>query len=194
MDDLRYPVGKHEAPKQVTIADRARWLDEVEQAPAKMRAAVAGLDDRQLDTPYRPGGWTARQVVHHVPDSHMNAYVRFRLALTEDAPTIKPYGEALWAELPDARTAPIDLSLSLLEAIHRRWVLLLRGLDDAQWKRPYLLIPSTATRRSTPPWPCTRGTAATTWGMSPACVSAPAWKPANVFTRSSSSGLRDGGH
>lgn len=137
MDDLRYPVGKHEAPRQVTPADRARWLDEVEQAPAKMRAAVAGLDDRLLDTPYRPGGWTARQVVHHVPDSHMNAYVRFRLALTEDAPTIKGYEEALWAELPDARTAPPDLSLALLEAIHHRWVRLLRSLDDAQWKRPY---------------------------------------------------------
>jgi hypothetical protein len=137
MDDLRYPIGRHQRPAAVTAADRTRWLEEVEAAPEKIRAAVSGLDDRQLDTPYRPGGWTLRQVVHHVPDSHMNAYVRFRLALTEDAPTIKGYEEALWAELPDARTAPPELSLAILDALHRRWVLLLRGLDEAQWKRPY---------------------------------------------------------
>jgi hypothetical protein len=106
-------------------------------APAALRAAVAGLSDAQLDTPYRPGGWTVRQVVHHVPDSHLNAYVRIRLALTEDTPTIKPYEEARWAELPDARTLPIEVSLALLEGLHARWVGLLGGLGPADGARQF---------------------------------------------------------
>jgi uncharacterized damage-inducible protein DinB len=135
--DLRYPIGRYLPPAQITAADRAGWIEELVALPAKMREAVSGLDDRQLDTPYRPGGWTLRQVVHHVPDSHVNSYVRFRLALTEDIPTIKPYNEATWAELPDAKSAPIEPSLQLLEALHVRWVALLKSLSDAEFKRTF---------------------------------------------------------
>ncbi len=136
MDDLRYPVGKFEFPESVSAADLAGFLDQIAAAPARMQAAVAGLIDAQLDTPYRPGGWTVRQVVHHVPDSHMNSYTRFRLALTEDSPTIKPYDEARWAELADARLPP-EPSLTLLESLHARWVPLLRSLSAADWKRTF---------------------------------------------------------
>ena len=135
--DPRYPIGRFTAPDTVTADDRARWVNEVAEAPARLRAAVAGLDDAALDTPYREGGWTVRQVVHHVPDSHVNAYVRFKLALTEDGPTIKPYDEARWAELPDSR-APIANSLALLDAVHVRWVTLLRSLTEEQWARTYV--------------------------------------------------------
>jgi hypothetical protein len=130
-------VGKFQPPAQVTEADRETFIRQIEEAPARLREAVAGLTLEELNTPYREGGWTVRQVVHHVPDSHMNSYVRFRLALTEDEPTIKPYMEDLWAELPDARSAPIDLSLGLLESLHKRWVTLLRSLTPEQWKRQF---------------------------------------------------------
>ena len=135
-DDPRYPVGSFEAPVGPLSEDRrATLIAEVKAAPAGLRAALAGLTPPQLDTPYRPGGWTLRQVAHHVPDSHLNAYVRFRLALTEDKPTIKTYAENLWAELPDAKTAPVELSLDLLEALHRRLVLLLLNMSPAEWSR-----------------------------------------------------------
>lgn len=137
MDELRYPVGKFHFPAWVSATDLTQFLDQIEAAPARMRAAVSGLSDAQLGTPYRPGGWTVRQVVHHVPDSHMNSYVRFRLALTEDSPTIKPYEEARWAELSDARTLPVEPSLALLESLHARWVPLLRSLSAADWKRTF---------------------------------------------------------
>jgi uncharacterized damage-inducible protein DinB len=137
MDDPRYPVGKFEAPAEVSVADRLRLIEQVEEAPACLRAAVQGLAPAQLDTPYREGGWTVRQVVHHIPDSHLNAYVRFRWALTEEEPTIKPYAEERWAELPDARTAPPELSLALMDAVHRRWVVLLRAMTDGQWERTF---------------------------------------------------------
>ena len=137
MVDPRYPVGKFQPPAQVTEADRETFIRQIEEAPARLREAVAGLTLEELNTPYREGGWTVRQVVHHVPDSHMNSYVRFRLALTEDEPTIKPYMENLWAELPDARSAPIDLSLGLLESLHKRWVTLLRSLTPEQWTRQF---------------------------------------------------------
>jgi uncharacterized damage-inducible protein DinB len=138
MDDPRYPVGKFEAPAlPLGEAERARLIAEIAEAPARLRAAVRGLDDAQLDRPYRPGGWTIRQVVHHVPDSHMNAYVRFRLALTEDEPMVKPYEEARWAELPDAATGPVDVSLMLLETLHSRWVALLRAMKPADWSRAF---------------------------------------------------------
>lgn len=137
MDELRYPVGKFHFPASVSATDLTQFLDQIEAAPARMRAAVSGLSDAQLGTPYRPGGWTVRQVVHHVPDSHMNSYVRFRLALTEDSPTIKPYEEARWAELSDARTLPVEPSLALLESLHARWVPLLRSLSAADWKRTF---------------------------------------------------------
>src|SRR5580693_4175809 len=137
MDDLRYPVGDFTPPQSVTPEQRKSWIAEISQTPAKMRAALHGLSHEQLDTPYRPGGWTVRQVVHHVPDSHMNSYVRFKLALTEDLPLIKPYDEAKWAELGDVRTAPIEPSLALLENLHQRWVLLLRTLGPAEWSRKF---------------------------------------------------------
>jgi hypothetical protein len=136
MDDLRYPVGRFEFPASMTNTDLSEFVDQIAAAPSRLRAAVAGLSDAQLDTPYRPGGWTVRQVVHHVPDSHMNSYVRFRLALTEDSPTIKPYDEARWAELTDTRL-PVEPSLTLLESLHARWVPLLRSLSAADWKRTF---------------------------------------------------------
>ncbi|MEK6570441.1 MAG: YfiT family bacillithiol transferase, partial [Bacteroidota bacterium] len=114
-----------------------QFIQHLADAPANLRGAVRGLSDRQLDTPYRPGGWTVRQVVHHVPDSHLNAYIRFKLALTENEPTIKPYEQQLWAELPDARTGPIEMSLALLEALHKRWVLLLQSLNPSDFNRTF---------------------------------------------------------
>ena len=134
MEDLRYPIGK---PPSGAAVDVGRSIVEIAEAPARLREAVRGLTADQLDTPYRPGGWTVRQVIHHVPDSHMNAYMRYRLALTEDDPLIKPYDEARWAELPDARTAPIEPSLALLDALHERWVALLRGMSPEQWNRRF---------------------------------------------------------
>jgi hypothetical protein len=135
--DLRYPVGKFRFPDHVALEERTQFVDQIAEAPAHLRAAVAGLSDAQLDTPYRPGGWTVRQVVHHVPDSHLNSYVRFHLALTEDQPDVKAYYEDRWAELPDARTAPVEISLALLDALHHRWVGLLRSLTDQDWKRTF---------------------------------------------------------
>jgi len=135
--DLRYPVGKFRFPDSVSHEQRDKFVDEIAQAPALLGSAVEGLSDLQLDTPYRPGGWTVRQVVHHVPDSHLNSYTRFRLALTEEEPVIKPYHEDRWAELPDARTAPVEASLRLLECLHSRWVGLLRSLSEGQWKRTF---------------------------------------------------------
>ena len=137
MEDLRYPIGRYEALDEVGAAQRQQWIGEIAAAPDRLRAAVSGLQPVQLDTPYRPEGWTVRQIVHHLPDSHLNSYVRFRLALTEEEPTIKPYEEARWAELPDARTAPIDISLTLLTALHERWVLLLRSFGDAEFARTF---------------------------------------------------------
>lgn len=119
----------------MTAAERAGAIDAIAAAPAALRAAVAGMTDADLDTPYRPGGWTVRQVVHHLPDSHMNAYVRLKLALTEERPTIRPYDEARWAELPDSRDVPVEVSLALLEALHLRWVALLRALPPASFER-----------------------------------------------------------
>jgi uncharacterized damage-inducible protein DinB len=137
MEDVRYPVGRfaHEGP--VSVAQRQAWIEEVAQAPGHLRRAVERLDSARLDAPYREGGWTIRQVVHHLPDSHMNSYVRMRLALTEDEPTIKPYAEKLWAELPDARSAVPEVSLALLDALHQRWVLLLRAMKPEDWRRTF---------------------------------------------------------
>jgi DinB superfamily len=135
--DLRYPVGEFRFPESVSAQALTRFIDQIADTPARMRAAIAGLSDAQLDTPYRPGGWTVRQVAHHVPDSHINSYVRFRLALTEDQPVIKPYEESRWAELPDARTLSVEASLALLENLHARWVPLLRSLSGADWKRSF---------------------------------------------------------
>jgi uncharacterized damage-inducible protein DinB len=136
-DDLRYPIGKFAYEGPMTPERARECLTAIAETPARLRAAVAGLTDEQLDTPYRPGGWTVRQVVHHVPDSHLNSYMRFRLALTEEQPAIKGYDEAAWAKLPDARSAPVELSLALLDSLHRRWVVLLESLSPEQWKRTF---------------------------------------------------------
>ena len=116
---------------------RQQFIDDIEQTPAALRAAVQGLTPQQVETPYRDGGWTVRQVTHHVPESHMNAYIRFKLALTEDAPTIKPYMEDRWANLPDVQSTPLEVSLSLLDSLHDRWVRLLRSLSPQDWKRTF---------------------------------------------------------
>ncbi len=137
-DDLRYPIGPFAYSGPQAPERRLDCIARIAAAPANLRKAVAGLTDAQLDTPYRDGGWTVRQVAHHLPDSHLNAYTRFRLTLTEPTPTIKPYFEHLWAELPDARSAPVDLSLALLEALHRRWVPLLRSLGAADWELEFV--------------------------------------------------------
>jgi hypothetical protein len=133
--DLRYPIGKYVAKTSLTPGERAEAIAQIAETPKRMRDAVSGLSGGQLDTPYRPEGWTVRQVAHHVPDSHMNAYVRLKLALTENEPTIKPYEEGLWAELPDSRQTPVEVSLSLLEFLHLRWDMLLRSLQAEDFAR-----------------------------------------------------------
>ncbi|HMD41229.1 MAG TPA: putative metal-dependent hydrolase [Candidatus Acidoferrum sp.] len=132
--DPRYPIGKFAMPAQATPELRQAAIEEIASTPAKMRAAVTGLNDAQLDTPYREGGWTVRQVVHHVPDSHMNAFVRLKLALTEEKPTIKPYNEAAWAELADAKM-PVEISQALLDSVHARWDTLWRAMKPEHFSR-----------------------------------------------------------
>ena len=137
MIDARYPIGKFHFDGPPSEEQRAIFINDIEQAPAALHAAVKGLTLEQLDTPYREGGWTVRQVAHHVPDSHINAYVRFKLALTEDEPTIKPYAEDRWAQLTDTQSTPVEVSLALLESLHTRWVTLLRSLRPEDWKRTF---------------------------------------------------------
>lgn len=137
MTDQRYPIGKFSYEGSLNDNQKLAFLNDIAQAPTQLRAAVKGLSDSQLDTPYRPEGWTVKQVVHHVPDSHLNSYVRFKLALTEDEPTIKPYAEDRWAQLEDTRATPIEVSLTLLDSLHDRWVRLLRSLTPEQWKRTF---------------------------------------------------------
>ena len=137
MADPRFPIGKFHYEGAPSEDQRRKFIDEIEHMPTAIRAAVQGLSPEQLDTPYREGGWNVRQVVHHVPESHMNAYIRFKLALTEDEPTIKPYAEDRWARLADVQTTPIEVSLVLLESLHTRWVRLLRSLDEEEWKRTF---------------------------------------------------------
>ena len=135
--DLRYPIGLFKFDGQPSEQQIKQFISDIEQAPARLRAAIDGLSEQQLETPYRPGGWTVRQVAHHVPESHMNAYVRMKLALTEENPTIKPYDEARWAETPDVRGTPISVSLTLLESLHQRWVTLLKALGPAELARTF---------------------------------------------------------
>lgn len=135
MSDLRYPVGKFEKRASITAADRRAMIGIIAEAPRQLRAAVSGLNDHQLDTPYREGGWTVRQVAHHVPDSHLNAYIRLKLALTEERPTIKPYEEARWAELPDSRDVPVEVSLNLLDAVTARWVTIMNAMREEDFAR-----------------------------------------------------------
>ena len=137
-DILRYPIGRFEYKGPATDAERAASIDTIAATPEHLRAAVQGLSDAQLDTPYREGGWTVRQVANHLPDSHMNGYIRFKLALTEAGPTIKPYDESAWSQLVDARTGPVETSLVLLEALHKRWTTFLRSLSGADWTRTYV--------------------------------------------------------
>jgi hypothetical protein len=137
MSDPRYPIGKFHFDGPPDADLRAKLIDDIENTPAAMRAAVQGLSAQQLDTPYRDGGWTVRQVVHHLPESHMNAYIRFKLALTEDEPLIKPYMEDRWARLPDVQSTPPEDSLALLDSLHRRFVGVLRGIKAEEWKRTF---------------------------------------------------------
>jgi hypothetical protein len=133
--DLRYPIGKFERPASAATPEQRRaWIQAIADAPERYRSAVAGWSDEQLDTPYRPDGWTVRQLVHHVADSHMNSFIRFRLGLTEDQPAIKPYDEKRWALLKDANE-PVDISLELLRTLHHRWVVMLKSLSSEQFSR-----------------------------------------------------------
>jgi len=137
MSDPRFPIGKFHFDGPPSGDQRTKLIDDIGETPAALRAAVEGLSAQQLDTPYREGGWTVRQVAHHVPDSHMNAYVRFKLALTEYEPTIKPYAEDRWAQLDDTQNTPIEVSLALLDSLHSRWMGLLRSLRPEDWKRSF---------------------------------------------------------
>ncbi|MGG1617459.1 YfiT family bacillithiol transferase [Paenibacillus sp. NRS-1782] len=135
--DLRYPIGPFVVPDMITEEQLVAWTQDIAELPSQLRQAVEGLDEQQLNTPYREGGWTVRQVVHHLADSHMNGYIRFKLALTEDTPTINPYDEGRWAEIPDARELPLEPSLRLLEGLHERWVVVLRSLGGDQYSSYY---------------------------------------------------------
>src|SRR3981189_2778558 len=135
--DLSYPIGKYEHKASLSPTERENAIAQIAATPKRLRDAVAGLSHQQFDTPYRPGGWTVREVVHHVPDSHLNSYVRFKLALTEDEPTIKPYAEDRWAQLADTKATPVEVSLTLLESLHDRWMRLLRSLSQEDWKRTF---------------------------------------------------------
>ncbi len=138
MEQLRFPLGR--APRDAAPLEpsqRAELVKILEEAPSNFRALVEGLPDSTLDVPYRPGGWTIRQVVHHMPDSHMNAYVRMKLAVTEESPAVPTYEEKLWADLPDGKTAPVGMSLDLLEGLHQRWVAFLRALPETDFQRTY---------------------------------------------------------
>jgi len=137
MNDLRYPIGRFN-PRQVPPGEeeRARMIESIAALPVELQHSVMGLNSWQIDTPYREGGWTVRQVVHHLADSHINAYSRFKLALTEENPPVRGFDEAAWAELADSQVTPIDVSLGILEHLHARWVVLLRSLEEADWERP----------------------------------------------------------
>jgi len=138
IEQLKYPIGKYKIPDAITERQIFEWIDQINDLPAKLRSAVSGLTDIQLDTCYREGGWTLRQVIHHMPDSHMNAYIRFKLTITEENPIIRPYYENRWAECDEAKTADPDISIDLLENLHRRWVLFLRSLKYEDFERSYI--------------------------------------------------------
>ena len=135
LDKQKYPIGKYFAPEKIKKSEVKRWIREIDKLPKRLKDAVKNLTEEQLDTPYRDGGWTVRQVIHHLADSHMNSFVRFRLALTEDNPTIKPYSQSKWADMTDSKTAPVKYSLDLLRNLHKRWVMMLKTLDKDQLKR-----------------------------------------------------------
>lgn len=136
-EQLAYPIGRFEIPVEYGAAERNKWISVLEASPKWYDYSIENLDEAQLNTPYRPGGWTVIQVIHHLADSHMNGYTRLKLALTEDNPTIKPYDEKRWAELPDVKEVPLNISITLIHALHRRWVATLRKLEAAEWERTY---------------------------------------------------------
>ncbi len=171
-EDLRYPVGKFAGPIEQTPEQRRASIAVIAALPENLRSAVHGLSDSQVDTPYREGGWTVRQVVHHIADSHINAYVRARRALTEDWPAVNAYDEKLWAQLSDAHTMPISISLELLEALHRRWVVLFESLTDEQWQRGYVHSENGRQKLAEGAASLRLGTAAIMWRMLPNCESA----------------------
>ena len=173
LDDLRYPIGRFKPPAGDLAAIRPAQIQTCACCPTQLRAAVSGLNEAQLDTPYREGGWTVRQVVHHLADSHANSFIRFKLALTEDWPTIKPYDEAAWAKLADSRM-PIDGSLALIEALHARWVALLESMTEEDFRKGYN-HPEIGRQNLTRHWRCTRGTRATTPRTSPALRARKGW-------------------
>jgi len=137
LDDPRYPIGRYAPPETIDAATRGAWIETVSRVPARLRRAVAGLDDTRLDTPYREGGWSVRQVVHHLPDSHLHTYLRFKWALTEDTPSVAAYDQAGWAALPDSMRGDVEPALALFDALHARWGLLLRGMDEAAFARGF---------------------------------------------------------
>lgn len=137
MDNFKYPIGKFERVDKVSTAQREEWIKQIADTPSNLRSAVNGLSAQQLDTPYRISGWTVRQVIHHLPDSHMNGYIRFKLALTEEKPIVKPIVEHRWADLDDYRNTPIEVSLMLLDTLHKRWLVLLSDLRDSQFDHTY---------------------------------------------------------
>jgi hypothetical protein len=137
IEQLKYPIGKYNRPEVITESDINKWIGEIAALPEQLRETINGLSEQQLATPYREGGWTVRQVLHHVPDSHVNAYIRFKLALTEDTPTIKLYLEDKWAQLQDTQATPVEVSLTLLEALHKRWVVLMKGMSVNDFKRTF---------------------------------------------------------
>lgn len=146
MDPLKYPIGKY---VEQTYSDhrKSEWLLDIETLPGQIELAVQNLDEHQLETPYREGGWTLKQLIHHVADSHMNAYIRFKLGLTEDLPTIKPYHQELWAELDDTRHLPVNISITLLHALHARWIEILKSISEEQFRR-YVFHPEHKTKMS----------------------------------------------
>lgn len=137
LEHLQYPIGRLEVPSTYTPQQLQEWVAVLEALPSWLDICIENLDEPQLHTPYRPGGWTIQQVIHHIADSHMNAYIRLKLALTENNPIIKPYAESLWAELEDVKTVPVNISVTLLHALHRRWAAQLRNMPHAAWARTY---------------------------------------------------------
>lgn len=152
LEQMRYPIGKFQRPENFDPASKDEWIAAIAALPDWLEACVENLDEANLQTPYRPGGWTVIQTIHHLADSHINAYVRLKLALTEDIPQIKPYEEALWADLPDVNIVPVNVSLTLLHALHKRWVVALKNMKPADWNRAYYHPDQ---RRNVPLWEMT---------------------------------------
>ena len=138
IEKLRYPIGRYQLEDNIDETSIAKWIKEIEDLPQKLIEAVRGLNKDQLQTPYRPEGWTVQQVIHHIADSHLNSYVRFKLALTENKPIIKPYDEKLWAELPDSKITDVSVSLDLIKSLHRRWTTLLKQLSEEELEKEFL--------------------------------------------------------